>query len=145
MAAAPTSAQSLAVAIVETVARSTSEAPREVKFKGTTGAERLGQTVQPEVLGIAVQLPNDSGPIWLIRRRLFGSVDNEARVMVIILSALLITIYLTIFSAIFAYSEPEWNGVQAVYFVVATISTVGYGDIAGTQPWTKADADDLYR
>ena len=43
---------------------------------------------------------------------------------------LLLTVYLTVCGAVMDALEEDWNGVDAVYFSMATMSTVGYGDIS---------------
>ena len=107
--------------------------PRSSGSVGVTSTVAVDTKV---VTSIVVKLPEED-PDIVRCRRLLGDADNQARLLVILLSSVFIALYLTVFSVIFAYSEPDWNGIQAVYFVVVTISTVGYGDISGTQPWTK--------
>jgi len=40
-------------------------------------------------------------------------------------------------AALFLHWEPEWTFFEAVYFCFVTLTTIGYGDFAPTQPATK--------
>jgi voltage-gated potassium channel len=60
--------------------------------------------------------------------------DPETRALPVVAGALLLT------GTIFYWRTEDWNIIQALYFSVVTLTTVGYGDLhptsAGTQIFT---------
>ena len=69
-------------------------------------------------------------------RRAFAAVlrDPETRALPVVAGALLLT------GTIFYWRSEDWTIIQALYFSVVTLTTVGYGDLhpttAGTQIFT---------
>lgn len=57
--------------------------------------------------------------------------DHEFRILLFILTTLLIG------SVLFYTSVEGWNVVDALYFTVMTMATIGYGDVVPTKPASK--------
>jgi hypothetical protein len=68
-----------------------------------------------------------------IERMLLLDVFFDRRTRPILLYAL---IMITISAALYHWLE-GWSWLDAVYFVVITVATIGYGDFTPTQPITK--------
>lgn len=58
--------------------------------------------------------------------------DDEFRTLIILLLSLLLC------GTIFYWRAEGWTVLDALYFCVMTIATVGYGDLAPTTPYSKA-------
>ncbi|UCE90350.1 MAG: two pore domain potassium channel family protein, partial [Pseudomonadota bacterium] len=81
------------------------------------------------------EVPGMSGLV-LALVRLFGAVrrayeDSEFRVLLLLMITLLI-------SGTFFYAHhEEWSYIDALYFCVMTMSTIGYGDLTPTSSLSK--------
>jgi hypothetical protein len=68
-----------------------------------------------------------------LRRSLFLDILLDHRTRPIFIYAVLI---IGIGAALFHWLE-GWNWIDSVYFVVITLTTIGYGDLSPTTPTTK--------
>ncbi|UCH48641.1 MAG: two pore domain potassium channel family protein [Betaproteobacteria bacterium] len=57
--------------------------------------------------------------------------DDEFRALMVLLVLLLVG------GALFYWEVEGWSVLDAIYFCVMTMSTVGYGDLAPTSPFSK--------
>ena len=55
-------------------------------------------------------------------------------------TTLVFTVYLIVSIGIIMELEPDWSGIDAAYFTMATLATVGYGDLAPTSDASRVVA-----
>eukprot|EP00820_Chromera_velia_P002893 Cvel_16324.t1-p1 / transcript=Cvel_16324.t1 / gene=Cvel_16324 / organism=Chromera_velia_CCMP2878 / gene_product=hypothetical protein / transcript_product=hypothetical protein / location=Cvel_scaffold1253:247-4507(-) / protein_length=178 / sequence_SO=supercontig / SO=protein_coding / is_pseudo=false len=90
-------------------------------------AEGMGQYVSTEVLGI--------------RRNNLGSrLELEAHQQKMrrrLLAASIFVGHMTLWAIFFRFTQ-DWNWIESAYFVVVTVTTVGYGDYFPSDDWRPA-------
>ena len=79
------------------------------------------------------QQPKIKRPPTFLRRTLFLDVFLDPRTRPIFIYAVLI---IGVGAALFHWLE-GWSWLDSVYFVVITLTTIGYGDFSPTTPLTK--------
>ena len=52
-------------------------------------------------------------------------------------TCVLIVLYCLLGGVVYVNSEPDWSIVDAIYFCIVTMSTVGYGDLSPSTKGTK--------
>eukprot|EP01084_Bolivina_argentea_P127185 224991_1 len=67
-----------------------------------------------------------------IKQAEFGSLPKK----VVVTSSIIFVMFVIVIAIIYAYTE-DWSYVDSLYFVVITISTIGYGDIVPKTPIGK--------
>jgi hypothetical protein len=77
--------------------------------------------------------PEKKRPSYLLRRTLFLDVLLDPRTRPIFIYAVII---IGVGTALFHWLE-GWSWVDSLYFVVITLTTIGYGDFSPTTPLTK--------
>jgi len=72
--------------------------------------------------------------LWHVLRRVHGNLVrlSQSTTLSAIGSAILTLLFYCLFSAVFFTNVEGWTTVEAIYFSMVTMSTVGYGDLAPT-------------
>lgn len=77
-------------------------------------------------------MPSDvRGPQFVFR------ISKNKDLMTALQTALIFAVYMMISVGLMCYLERDWTNIDGAYFAIATVSTVGYGDIAPTSDGSR--------
>ena len=85
------------------------------------------------------QCADESGTIDMLQ--VDGAISGahlQLRMRSLLLGIFVLAAYLTLSVVVFHQIEPEWSWVDAIYFSMATCSTVGFGDLSPTTRGSRA-------